>query len=499
MHIILMLMLLVSCGKDAAPALFNLVPEIVSTEVIPETNSVHLFASVSNSANFTGCGFGIIENGLIREYNADLDSQTMSFSMLAEGLTADCEYSFYAFLSNGVSRIQTPARIFHTLQQKEPEKPVPSVSFTSFEVVPGISSALINAALSEIEDVTEVGVSISQDGQNYARYSATLETTGFSITIDNLSSDTEYHCLAWAIQRGKEITSEINTFRTQKEIITANFTSLEAEATAFSVLLEARVSDGSHLEACGFGLSRDGRKPVEYGSALNGDRFYVQIDDLLPDTDYTWYAFFIIEGNRTTSEFLHFRTKKDPTLYIQDIQASAGIYDVALEARLSHTSGVLSCGFALATDGGDFIRHSCTPKDNGYFSTSFDGLSPERNYRFYAWAQTEDGELISETFSFTTKQAPNEDIHFIGLSAGPSNTSALVSAVLSSTDGISECGFGLSKNTYDFIEYSGTLTDKGFYSNLSSLTVNTTYYYYAFFVLDGKRYQSDISTFTTLQ
>ena len=495
-YLTLALLLASSCGKQAAPEVVYLVPQIVSTEVVPTSDAVELFASVSGSTHFTDCGFGLIQNGLIREFSSTLDKETMSFSTQTGGLSANSEYGFYAFLANGTARIQTPARTFHTLPEDIPP-PVPSVSFTEVGVMPGTTSAFLNATLSETEEVEEVGFALSADGEQFTRQAVSLSGKGFSLTWEDLLDNTDYSFYAWATQHGTTVCSPTQSFHTQKETHTASFVTLDARAEAFSVTLSAQITDGTYVESCGFGLSREGRTAVEYGASMHDDQFTVQIDGLQPDTEYTWYAFFLIDGERTTSDFGRFQTSEDSSPQIMDIKAQADIHSVALEARLSRTEEILSCGFALRGSNGDFTRYPATLQNNGYFSLNIEGLKAETLYSFYVWAQTEEGEVVSETLAFTTRQEEHGEIQFLSVSAQVGASSAQLSATLNKTDGISECGFGLSTNQYDYIEYSATLSDKTFEKTINGLTPNTTYYFYAYFILDGRIYQSSPSSFTT--
>ncbi len=495
---ILAMLLASSCGKQAAPEVVCLVPQIVSTEVVPASDAVELFASVSGSTHFTDCGFGLIRDGLIREFSSTLNEETMSFSVHTGGLSADSEYGFYAFLANGTARIQTPARSFRTLPGEEtPTTPGPSVSFTEAGVTPGTTSAFLNATLSGTEEVEEVGFALSADGERFTRKTVSLSGKGFSLTWEGLQDNTDYSFYAWAVQRGITVTSPIQSFRTQKETHTASFVSLDARTEAFSVTLSAQITDGTYVESCGFGLSREGRTAVEYGTPLDGDRFTVRIEDLQPDTDYTWYAFFLIDGQRTTSAFQRFRTPEDPSLKFLDIKARADIHSVALEARLSRTEGILSCGFAIRGSGGDFTRYPADLQSNGYISLTIEGLEAETLYNFYVWARTEEGEVVSETLAFTTLQEEHGEVRFLSVSAQAGAGSAQLSATLNKTDGISECGFGLSSNQHDYIEYSAALSGETFEKTINGLDSNTTYYFYAYFILDGRTYQSSPSSFTT--
>lgn len=489
--------LLLSCGKAASPPETLLVPQILSTEIITSTESVSLFASVGGPAHFTGCGFGVARDGLIRELESSLDAGNMSFSARMEGLEPDTDYTFYAFIANGPSRIQTPERRFHTLAPAPPVPDPPSVSFSSCGATPGTRTALLSATLSETKDISAVGFALSRDGSNFETFPATLSGSGFSLTVTDLLPGTGYSFYAWAVQRGETVTSQPSSFATEKETHTAGFTDLQASPEAFSVRLLATITDGTYVEACGVGLSRDGRTPVEYGAVLEGNAFSVKVDELQADTEYTWYAFLVIDGVRTSSGFEHFRTLEDPTLRFLDIQASAGANSVSLRARLSRTEGVSACGFALAGEGGDFSRSTAALQQDGLFSLEIGDLAPETAYRFYAWAATAEGDVLSEVFSFTTKPASPEDIGFQSVSASVEGLSVMLEALLSSMEGVSRCGFGLSENSYDYIEYSVQPGSSGFRKTLEGLKPAATYYYYAFFALEDKVYQSKVQSFKT--
>ena len=489
------LMLAFSCGKPASPQITMLVPQIISTEVLPGTDAVTLHASVSGSANFTGCGFGIVKDGLIREFNGTLDLAEMSFSARPTGLEPETEYAFYAFLANGTSRIQTPQRPFKTLALSPPDGPVSAtVGFTSVQAVPTVSSVFLSASLSETEDIEECGFSISADGATYNDYAVELNGADFSLTLENLTPDHEFRFSAWAIQRGQRVSSEALSFRTEKEVHKVSFVNVMALPDIFSAVLEAEVDDGAHVEYCGFGLSRAGRTAVEYPSVIDGNKFTVMVDNLMPDTDYYYYAFVLVDGNRVTSDFASFHTEEDPTIIISDIGASADETAVALRASLSKTA--IAAGFALAADGEDFSEREGVLDASGNLSYTWTGLSAGTHYRFYVWAQADYGRVVSETMEFYTK-TPAGPVSFVSVSATPETSSTVLTAVLSSLEGVTEVGFGLSENQYEYIEYSASMTSDGFTKTVSGLKSGTKYYYYAFFSLDGVYIQSETYSFTT--
>lgn len=488
-------MLACSCGKPASPQITMLVPQIISTEVLPGVNAVTLYASIGGSVNLTECGFGISKDGIIREVEGIMDKDDMSFSATPEGLEPDTDYAFYAFISNGLSRIQTPQRDFRTLAPPsdgtQTGPAAPSVTFSAVTVQPSSRAALLGATLSETQEVTSAGFSVSKDGINFTDCTLPLSGNGISYNWEDLEPDTEYWFMAWAVQREVRVSSEKQSFKTEKETITVSFTGLDATAEAFSAQLTATIDDGSRVEHCGFGLSREGRTPVEYGAVLNGNTFQIEVGNLLASTDYLFYAFVVVDGSRVTSDFTHFRTLEDPEIHFSEIGADAEVDKVRLRARLSRAEGVLEAGFGLSAEGEVFSEKSVPFSSDGILSMDWDGLQAETHYRFYVFALREDGRSVSDTFDFYTKKAPYQDAAFVAVTASLNGSSLILKTVLTSVEGISDYGFGISDNLYDFIEYEAALSSDGFVKTLNNLPANT-YYYYAFFSLNGNIHQSDI-------
>ncbi len=502
-HILLLVVVLVSsCGKPAQPDLVMLVPQIISTEVIPSTDAVTFFASVNGPAHFTSCGFGTIKDGMIREFTAVMDPSRMDFSVTHDGLTPDTDYAFYAFIANGTSRIQTPARPFRTLKVEipdpnpDPDPEPPSVVFSSVQAVPSVNSAVLLATLSETDDVVSAGFAVSSDGINFTDYPVSVSGNGISLTLEGLAPDSQYCFTAWVVQRSVRVNTEAVRFRTEKEVHVVHFFSLSAEPDMMSVVLSASVDVPAFVGYCGFGLSREGRAAAEYGAVMNDGTFSVKVENLLPGMNYTCYAFVSVDGERVTSDFFSFRTQEDTSVHFSDIVAQALCTSVSMRARLSRTEGIVSSGFGLARDGEDFTERNGTLLPDGRLSLDWDGLDPGSHYRFYAFAVNEGGRTVSEVLDFYTQEVLSGDVDFVRLEAEVNGSSASLKAVLSSVKGISEYGFGLSLNRYDFIEYNASLTANGFERIVGDISSGKTYYYYAFFTLNGEYRHSELFSFT---
>ena len=256
------------------------------------------------------------------------------------------------------------------------------------------------------------------------------------------------------------------------------------------------IDDPTYVEYCGFGLSREGRNPVEYAATLNGSTLKAEVGELLPDTDYTYYAFVMVDGSRITSDFSSFHTAKDTSIHIMDIGATSEETTVVLKARLTSTEGVIAAGFALASAGDSYVERAASVQTDGRISLQWSDLSPDTQYRFYVWVQTAAGNIVSDILEFYTKKSSSADVSFVSVSAEVDGTSARLKAILSSLDGVSSTGFGISTTQYDYVEYSATLTEDGFQKALSGLQSGTTYYYYAFFTHGESYHRSDTFTFS---
>ncbi|MBQ9410371.1 MAG: hypothetical protein IJU21_02050 [Bacteroidales bacterium] len=221
------------------------------------------------------------------------------------------------------------------------------------------------------------------------------------------------------------------------------------------------------------------------------------MEGLLPDTDYYYYAFVVVDGGRVTSDFASFHTSEDPTVSITEIGAMADETEVALKALLTRTAGVTSAGFGLAEDGEDFTEREAALEADGRLEYTWSGLHPSTHYRFYVWALADYGRVVSETMEFYTK-TPVGPVSFVSVSASPDGQSVLLKAVLSGVEGVSDAGFGISGNQYEYIEYGAAMTSDGFEKALSGLVSGTVYYFYAFFTLDGSYNQSETYSFTVL-
>ena len=72
---------------------------------------------------------------------------------------------------------------------------------------------------------------------------------------------------------------------------------------------------------------------------MTDNSFTVKVEDLLPDTDYYYYAFVVVDGGKVTSGFANFHTSEDSTLNITEIGAMADETEETFKALLTRTAG----------------------------------------------------------------------------------------------------------------------------------------------------------------
>ncbi|MBQ4390329.1 MAG: hypothetical protein II824_10275 [Bacteroidales bacterium] len=102
--------------------------------------------------------------------------------------------------------------------------------------------------------------------------------------------------------------------------------------------------------------------------------------------------------------------------------------------------------------------------------------------------------MNSQTLDFYTQEASSAEIRFVSVSARTEGALTVLEAILSGMTGISDVGFALSGNQYDYVEYGATLTEGGFRKEINGLAAGS-YYGYAFFTLDGVFHKSEPFSF----
>ena len=278
--------------------------------------------------------------------------------------------------------------------------------------------------------------------------------------------------------------------------MTATDVTPEVEAGSDNAVLRSTLSSTEGVIGCGFVVTFPGGRQVEYAGTLSGDSFTARAVSLTPLTEYSCYAFCQTSSGRTVSGSVSFMTLEDTSLKITDLSVKAGITDVSLGAVYTGTGEALGCGFVLGNDSVGMKEYGAALSD-GTFSLEVCDLDADTQYRVYAFIDTPEGRITSQTAVFRTKEKSVEGISFLRVEAVPGSDSVSLEAELSSDDGVTEWGFGLSSNGMDYVEYGAQVDGLRMTRTITNLKSGTAYSFYAYVMVGSSRVQSETNTFTT--
>ena len=269
-------------------------------------------------------------------------------------------------------------------------------------------------------------------------------------------------------------------------------------AEPFSITLRSRFQGEALPENAGFSLTEEGREDGKDTACFDGTLdLSCRFDGLVPETAYRIVPWLQVEKQRIGLEPLRVKTPAEPDDRIASSSVKSEVFTASFSATLSRKEGLTACGFAWSEAGGSFTEREASPEGSG-FSLTVDGLSSDTEYLYYAWAEAYGRRFRTEPLPFRTKRRPFEDIKILSLEVTPLSCGADLAATLSAADGVTECGFGLSLNGRDFIEYSGVLEGSVFRVAVRGLLPDTEYVCYGFFFYDTQMVQTAYQTFKTL-
>lgn len=384
-----------SCAAVPEPADWMRAPQFLSTTAETEIWTARLEAKMSRTTGMTGCGFTVEAEGFRQECPSDRLGET--FEVRLSSLTPDTEYRFRAYVDNGPERILSAESRFRTGIH---------VELLSSWAEAGIFQVRLTAVLSRMEVVEEAGFEVERDG-GWTPVSTGVERTGngFSLLLEGLSPETDYRCRAYFLVRGVKTIGEDLLFRTLPE--SGNrILSTGVKSDVRSALLTASLSLDRGLTACGFGIGKEGEETFrEYLTEPEGLSFAARVEGLEPDTAYRFYAFAEAYGRRFRSEEKLFYTLPVPFDDISFLALSADPDrdSVLLSATLSTAEATLSeVGFGISANGMDFIEYGAL-RDGDKVTTVLKGLSPGKEYLYYAFFVSGDRRAQSEYATFTTQ------------------------------------------------------------------------------------------------
>lgn len=364
------------------------------------------------------------------------------------------------------------------------------------EAASSVYSASLSATITSSGNLTGCGFSVTDAEGRVTDYDCDLSGEGFTRLIQGLTPDSDYRFSAYVANGSYRLSSREKSFHTAPSPV---LSLSKAEAGPFSIALNGRFSSGTMPEDAGISLSVKGRDTWEDHTCFDASRASLsfRIEGLVPETDYLLRPWFQLEGKRFDLDLLPVRTLPEPDDRITSTGVKADVFSAAFTATLSRLEGLTGCGFGWATKDGEFTERSVSP-EGAEFRLSVDGLQSDTEYRYYAWAEAYGRRFQTTPAPFSTLMRPFEDIQVLSLEVTPERTGATLTAILSAPDGITDCGFGVSRNGRDFIEYGAVLEGSSFHATVQGLQPETDYSCYAFFFYENRMIQTPYQTFRTL-
>lgn len=231
------------------------------------------------------------------------------------------------------------------------------------------------------------------------------------ITLTDLKPNSLYYYQAF-VKRGENeedvMAMEVNSFTTMPAI---SFTTREAiNKTVSSATLTGSVegydpSDERIKFAFFYSTDKDILNSLDGKSVVpiydgNGT-LSADISNLMEYTTY-YYTLAIKRGDSDyePSGVKSFRTS--PIVRTME-NPTATHNSVTLQGTCS--KGITVAGFSIKKDGDtDYTQYSAVPDENGNFSATIDGLTPNTSYAYYAFVIADDQTHTGNEYSFSTKQ-----------------------------------------------------------------------------------------------
>ena len=375
-------------------------------------------------------------------------------------------------------------------------------------------------------------------------YSATAKVTGnvsktdvgFALINQKNGADATYTYSAWGYQGGqadlsamfynKSRTSDYTLYPLVKymgmELIAEPFAMDEdipevktlpaSFVTESSAMLEALIIKTDLLASCRYGFFYStssvpsvGGQEIMVGS--NGDDNYTySLSGLKDNTTYYYCAYLLVDGHYTYGEVRQFTTKKAATVRTTDassVTASTAVLS-GIVSGLSGSSSDCSYGFFYGTGqipsvDGQEVRVGTSHE--GSYTCSLSGLTENTTYYFCAYLLIDGQYRYGDVLSFRTNGS--NSVQTLEARTVTETSAVLSGSVSGISDSSSDCRYGFFYGTTT-TPYSGgqdiqvgSNQDGNFSYSLSGLAENTTYYYCAYLLVDGKYTYGVVRTFTT--
>lgn len=306
---------------------------------------------------------------------------------------------------------------------------------------------------------------------------------------------------------------------TQTPAVRPTFDLIDVQPDVTSAVVAANIESKGEvpISEVGFSYQEAGGQYVDVICTNFKDGLAQQtLSGLKADTEYRWYCYAVLGGERFNASLSKtFKTLKEGEVP----PAPMPQFGKPAVSGVLVTSASLACAYLYTGDAADITKAGFgykTAAQENYteveaasaaspLAYDLTGLSPETAYNFYAYVEIDGERFMSEAAAFTTLkegEKPGVPQFETPSSSGVSPTEATLACVYA-YDGdadITEAGFGYqTASDEEYTEVKVASPASPLSHKLSGLKSETKYNFYAYVVIDGKRYNSAVAQFTTLK
>ncbi|MGF7137872.1 FISUMP domain-containing protein [Roseimarinus sediminis] len=353
-----------------------------------------------------------------------IDSDSTTFSTLLENLTPNTSYYFVAYATNSIGTGYSQVLQFTTqpLPKSIPVLALPDTSgLTPYKVI-----VQAEITTNGNDSITECGFCFSTSEINPESFenciSIDSDSTTFSTLLENLTPNTSYYLVAYAVNSIGTGYSQVLQFTTQPLPKSIPVLALPDTSglTPYKVIVQAEITTNGNdsITEHGFCWSTSEINPESFESCISIDSdsttFSTLLENLTPNTSYYLVAYAVNNIGTGYSQVLQFTTqplpKSIPELALRDTSGLTP-YKVIVQAEIT-TNGndsITERGFCFSTSEispESFENCISIDSDSTTFSTLLEQLTPNTSYYVVAYASNSVGTGYSEVQSFSTPTVP---------------------------------------------------------------------------------------------
>ncbi|MBR1626212.1 MAG: fibronectin type III domain-containing protein [Bacteroidales bacterium] len=387
---------------------------------------------------------------------------------------------------------------------------------TSLEVVSVTENTVKVSWEGDVSDGTNYEVAIAKDKNSDELLSSEIKTVSVNeASFNGLTDGTTYKVFVRKVCQfnSSEWTElEVTTVMAWKKPVVTTKTA--TSITAISAKLNGTVTAYTEtIQERGFEVrlsKEDITKAVKYQSTSNESSFSYIIDNLDPQTEYSYRAYVIsIKDTQYSGAWEKFKTlewnptKPTVTTYPVDITTLDSV-SVTLKGKvIEGEENITKKGFIYKSASLGDVEIDMTSAGED-FSYNLTGLQYETRYTFYAFAETDTYKgatmIKGEEEAFTTLSGPITPAEVVTLDAEniEYDKATLKGSVTKGSEDITERGFKyVTKGNYDTVTVKVNTSDDDLTSVITNLNASTEYIYYAYVKTAKNLYRGEDVTFTT--